>query len=130
MIAALLNKKRDRALAEIGGDAGKIKVEIATGFAGLEKKAEALKLVLNTGDQKYYAPWEIQAKRPDWPIRDFILSQRKPQSVAEIVEGVEHETDADTIQAVLDKDQKNASRKMFSQVGDKWWVAGKPLPKK
>jgi hypothetical protein len=82
----------------------------------------------NHGDKKYYAPWEIQAKRQDWIIKDFILDQGKPQTVTQIAAGVEYDTDAESIQAVLDKDQKN-DRKLFVVVGDKWWVAGKAVPK-
>ena len=128
-IAALVLKKREMALAEIGGDYETVKAEIATGFAVLVKRADALKLAYNSGAQKFYAPWEIQAKRTDWPVREFILTQGKPQTAAQIAEGLDYETDVNTVQAVLDKDQKNTARKLFVQVGDKWWVASKSLPK-
>jgi hypothetical protein len=128
-IAALQTKKREKALRSIGGDFDKVKAQIAQDYAALVKKADELKEAVKGTNRKYYAPWEIQAKRPDWPIRDYILAKGKTQTVTEIAEGVDYETDIASVQAVIDKDQKNTSKKLFVQVGHAWWVTGKPMPK-
>src|SRR6202034_2152480 len=87
-IAAIQKRRRDNALAQIGADPEAVKAEIADVFATIEKKANALKTAYKGSDKPYYAPWDIQSKRDDWRIRDFILEQGAPQTVEQITEGM------------------------------------------